>query len=84
LIYSEKQVAQRRSVVFKLKIESLRIKHKLTVRGLAELSGVSKTAIGDIAIGVKTSINKKQELGFCKAFKCNPEDLYYKDDDLYD
>jgi DNA-binding Xre family transcriptional regulator len=46
------------------------------------LSGVSKTAIGDIATGVKTSINKKQEQGFCKAFKCDPKDLY--EDDFYD
>ncbi|WP_071842015.1 helix-turn-helix domain-containing protein [Pelosinus sp. UFO1] len=60
----------------KLRIESLRIQNGLTIRGLAELSGVSKTAIGDIATGVKTSINKKQVQGFCKAFNCNPEDLF--------
>lgn len=55
--------------------------HKLTMRGLADLSGVSKTAIGDIATGVKTTLTKKQTDGFCKAFGCDPIDLYKKEDE---
>jgi len=62
----------------------LRIQRKLTIRGLAELSGVSKTVIGDIAIGIKNKLSKKQEQGFCKAFGCNLVDLYEKEDELYD
>ena len=61
----------------------MRIASGLSQRGLAELSGVSKTAIGDIATGVKTSINQTQVQGFYKALKCRPEDLY-EDDDYYD
>jgi transcriptional regulator with XRE-family HTH domain len=65
----------------KLRIESLRKKHKLTIRGLAELSGVSKSVIGDIAIGVKTKLSRKQEDGFCRAFGCDTINLYTKEDE---
>jgi hypothetical protein len=65
----------------KLRIENLRLKYELTMRELELLSGISKSVIGDIAIGVKTKLTKKQTDGFCKAFGCSPIDLYTKEDE---
>lgn len=57
-------------------VKALIKEHGFTIRGLAGLSGVSKTVIGDINTGVIIKINKVQEEGFCRAFKCDVCDLY--------
>lgn len=56
------------------------MQHKLSFRELEKLSGISKSVINDIAIGIKTKLTIKQEDGFCNAFKCKKSDLYEKDD----
>lgn len=56
-------------------IRILREKNNLTQIELAELSGVSKTAIGDIETGVKTRLSAEQKKGILNALKISAEEF---------
>lgn len=66
-----------------LKVKDLIIEYGLTIRALADLSGISKSTIGEIALGTKRKLSKGQIRGLCKAFNCKEDELYEYTDDEY-
>jgi len=58
-----------------IRVKQLRKQKGWSQLRLAEIAGVSKTAIGDIETGVKTRLTKKQRIGISKALGVTIEEL---------
>lgn len=59
-----------------LRVEKLRQERGWTLVELAKKSGVSKSVLSEIRIGIKTTLNSKQEKGLSQAFEILSKELY--------
>lgn len=65
-----------------LRIEKLRQERGWTLMELAKRSNVSKSVLGDIKLGTKTTLNSRQEKGLSQAFEIPASELYCERGDV--
>jgi transcriptional regulator with XRE-family HTH domain len=65
-----------------LRVEKLRQERGWTLMELAKKSSVSKSVLGDIRLGTKTTLNSRQEKGLSQAFEIPISELYSEEGDV--
>lgn len=70
---------QTEGLILNLRVEELRQLHKFTLAELAKESGVSKTTLSEIKLGLKTTLNRDQEKRLANAFSIEISELYKED-----